>query len=136
MMSVHALLVVAMHSMRPPTIFDLPVSLTMNVERLNTQLTAICLVVTSQRIQTSEATVTPAVNSSKFQAFTRNMSESDEIELWCWVLGDTPNRVFSVSIKRSDTIYDLKIAIKGEKPPFKDIAADSLDLYKVGDWYW
>ncbi|KAF8336773.1 hypothetical protein F5887DRAFT_986435 [Amanita rubescens] len=58
------------------------------------------------------------------------MSESDEITLWCWVLGDSPNRVFSVSLKRSDIIYDLQIAIKGEKPPFKDIAADSLDVYK------
>jgi hypothetical protein len=58
---------------------------------------------------------------------------SDEIKLWCWVLGDTPNRVFSVSIKRSDTIHDLKKAIQGQKPSFKDISGDSLALFKVGE---
>ncbi|KAM6497143.1 hypothetical protein JOM56_007616 [Amanita muscaria] len=58
------------------------------------------------------------------------MSESDEIRLWCWVLGDTHKRVFSVFIKRSAPIEDLKIAIQGQKPSFKDIPADSIDLYK------
>ena len=60
------------------------------------------------------------------------MSESDEIRLWCWVLGDAHHRVFQVSIKRSATIHDLKKAIKGRKPSFKDIDADFIDLYKVG----
>ena len=63
------------------------------------------------------------------------MSESDEIRLWCWVLGDTPNQIFEVSIQRSATIYRLKIAIQGLKPSFKDISADSLELFKVGEWY-
>jgi hypothetical protein len=61
------------------------------------------------------------------------MSESDEIRLWCWVLGDTHNRVFEVSITRSATIRGLKKAIQGQKPSFKDIPANSLDLYKVGE---
>ena len=61
------------------------------------------------------------------------MPESDEITLWSWVLGDTHNRVFEVSIKRRATIDDLKIAIQGQKPSFKDIPADSLNLYKVGE---
>ena len=63
------------------------------------------------------------------------MSESDEVTLWCWVLGDTPKQVFKVSIKRSATIVDLKEAIQGKKPSFKAIPADSLDLFKVGEWY-
>ena len=63
------------------------------------------------------------------------MSESDEISLWCWVLGDTYDRVFEVSIKRNATIYDLKEAIQGRKPSFKAISAASLKLFKVGEWY-
>ena len=63
------------------------------------------------------------------------MSKStDEIKLWCWVLGDSPKRVFSVSIERSATIHDLKKAILREKPSFKDINADCLDLFKVSKW--
>ncbi|EDR08850.1 uncharacterized protein LACBIDRAFT_326431 [Laccaria bicolor S238N-H82] len=58
------------------------------------------------------------------------MSESDEIELWCWVLGDPYERVFSVTIKRSASIQDLKKAIKGEKQSFTGVDADSIDLYK------
>ncbi|KAK2467901.1 hypothetical protein APHAL10511_000196 [Amanita phalloides] len=53
-----------------------------------------------------------------------------EIRLWCWVLGDPHNRVFAVSIKRSASIDDLKIVIQGRKPSFRDIPADSIDLYK------
>ncbi|KAF8336080.1 hypothetical protein F5887DRAFT_1285507 [Amanita rubescens] len=58
------------------------------------------------------------------------MSESDEIKLWCWVLGDPRNQIFRVSIKRSAAIDDLKAAIHGRKPSFKDIAADSLRVFK------
>ena len=61
------------------------------------------------------------------------MSESDEITLWCWILGDTHKRVFPVSIKRSAPIHDLKRTIHGQKPSFKDIPVDSLDLYKVSE---
>jgi len=50
-----------------------------------------------------------------------------------WVLGDTHNRVFEVFIKRNATIDGLKKAIQGQKPSFKDIPADSLDLHKVGE---
>lgn len=59
------------------------------------------------------------------------MSESEEIRLWCWVLGDAHKRVFSVIIKRSARIGDLQKAIKEQKPSFKDIPADSIDLYKL-----
>ncbi len=51
---------------------------------------------------------------------------------WYWV-GDTHNRVFEVFIKRNATIDGLKKAIQGQKPSFKDIPADSLDLHKVGE---
>ena len=61
------------------------------------------------------------------------MSASDEIKLWCWVLGDRCERVFSVIIERSAHIEDLKKAIKGKKLSFKDISADSIDLFKVGE---
>ena len=63
------------------------------------------------------------------------MTESDKIRLWCWVLGDIPNQIFEVSIERSATIYSLKIAIQALKPSFKDISADSLELFKVVEWY-
>ena len=61
------------------------------------------------------------------------MSEPDEIMLWCWVLGDPPNRAFTVSIKPSAPIHNLKIAIQAQKPSFKDIASDALEVYKVGE---
>ena len=61
------------------------------------------------------------------------MSESDEIRLWCWVLGDEYQRVFSVIIKRSARIEDLQTAIQKRKPSFKDVNADTIELYKVGE---
>ena len=60
------------------------------------------------------------------------MSDSDKINLWCWVQGDTSDRVFSVSIERDVTIEKLKEAIKRRKSSFKDIAAQSLTVFKVG----
>ena len=55
------------------------------------------------------------------------MSETDEIKLWCWVLGDTHKRIFEVSVNRSANVYAFKKAIQGQKPSFKNIPADSLD---------
>ena len=60
-----------------------------------------------------------------------DMSDSDNIKLWCWVLGDKPARVFSVSIKHSADIEYLKKNIQKQKS-FEDITASALDLYKVG----
>ena len=60
--------------------------------------------------------------------------ESDEIRLWCWVLGDTPNEIFEVFIKRSATINRLKMAIQGLKQPFKDINAEALTPYNFLRW--
>jgi hypothetical protein len=57
---------------------------------------------------------------------------SDMLNLNCWVLGDDPQRVFSVKIAKSETVGGLKKAIKKEKEPeFDDYAADRLDLWKV-----
>ena len=63
------------------------------------------------------------------------MSESDEITLWCWVMGDAPRNAFSVFIKRSATIDLLKSAIHAQKRSFKDIDIPSLNIYKVGERY-
>jgi hypothetical protein len=62
------------------------------------------------------------------------MSKPDEIKLWCWVLGDPPNRAFTVSIELNAPIYNLKKAIHEQKPSFKlkGISVGSLDIYKVG----
>jgi hypothetical protein len=60
------------------------------------------------------------------------MSDSDNIKLWCWVLGDKSTRVFSVSIERSASIDYLREIIQRRKSSFEDIAASALDLYKVG----
>jgi hypothetical protein len=57
---------------------------------------------------------------------------SDMLNLNCSVLGDDPQRVFSVKIAKSETVGGLKKAIKKEKEPeFDDYAADRLDLWKV-----
>lgn len=62
--------------------------------------------------------------NSKFT--TPRMSEPDEIiKLCCWVLGDAYTQVFSVLIRRSAPIDDLRKAIQGRKPSFKDIFAGS-----------
>ena len=64
------------------------------------------------------------------------MSKPEEIKLWCWVLGDPPNRAFIASIKLSDPIYNLQKAIYEQKPSFKGvISIESLEVYKVGEWY-
>ena len=56
------------------------------------------------------------------------MSKPVEIKLWCWVLGDTSDQVFSVSLQLSATIEDLKVAIQTRKPSFKHISVDSLKV--------
>jgi len=61
---------------------------------------------------------------------------SDEIKLLCWVQGDSVDRGFVVRIKPSNTISDLRKAIKAEKPSFQKIDADSLRLWKVRLYRW
>jgi hypothetical protein len=61
---------------------------------------------------------------------------SDMLNLNCWLLGDDPRRVFSVKIAKSETVDDLKKAIKEDssrKNYFNDVDAADLDLWKVRD---
>ena len=68
--------------------------------------------------------------TSESGVFNSSLTNMSKITLWCWVLGDSHDRIFAVSIKRSDTIYNLKTAIHKLKPSFQEIDADTLDIYK------
>jgi len=61
---------------------------------------------------------------------------SDEIKLLCWVQGDRLDHCFMVRINPSNTIADLKKAIRAEKPSFQQIDPASLQLWKVGVCRW
>ena len=56
---------------------------------------------------------------------------TDMLTLFCWILGDNPQRVFHVEIASSKTVDDLKDAIKMETHRFDRIDADALRLWKV-----
>ena len=57
-----------------------------------------------------------------------------EISLTCWILGFDDTNAFPVDILRSQTVGHLKKAIKKEKDPMLNhIAADQLEIWKVGD---
>ena len=57
---------------------------------------------------------------------------SDQLELYCLVLNDDPNRIFLVKIANTKSVGALKKAIKEEKRPlFDNIPADSLVLWDV-----
>jgi len=51
------------------------------------------------------------------------------LALNCWILGDEPERIFTIEIPSSETVSVLEDAIK--KDGFCGIVADSLDLWKV-----
>jgi len=54
------------------------------------------------------------------------------LELYCWVLGDQADRVFPVKIAGTESVGNLKDAIKEKKKPaLEHITADSLTLWKV-----
>ena len=50
----------------------------------------------------------------------------DEIKLLCWVQGDSLDHGFVIRITPSNTIADLKRAIRAEKPSFQQIDPGSL----------
>ena len=87
--------------------------------------------------RTSELTAILA--SSGPYSWFRNNNErspmSDKIMLLCWVQGDRLDRGFLVRIKPSDTVADLKKAIRAEKSSFQKIDSDtdSLQLWKVSE---
>jgi len=52
----------------------------------------------------------------------------------CFVLGGDPNRVFEIKIAPTESVSALKKAIKEEKKQtFRDVDADTLQLWKVSD---
>jgi len=59
----------------------------------------------------------------------------DEMSLTCWIPGLGDANAFPVYAMRSQTVGHLKIAIKKMKEPsLNHIAADQLEIYKVGDF--
>ena len=62
---------------------------------------------------------------------TYSSTMTDILDLNCWILGDEPERVFTVKIASSETVSTLKDAIKEKKHRLRGIDADSLDLWKV-----
>jgi hypothetical protein len=53
------------------------------------------------------------------------------IDLYCWVKGDDLKRQFPVRMEPTDTVGQMKKAIRAEKQSFKGIDADILQLWKV-----
>ena len=61
---------------------------------------------------------------------------SGALLLFCWVKGDDPNQTFALRIASTQTIGDLKNAIKGKKQSkFRDVGADTLKIWKVSVSY-
>ncbi len=57
---------------------------------------------------------------------------SETITLLCWVLNTPINRIFPVKVGHDEIWGTVKGAIKEKKKPeFDDIAANTLDLWKV-----
>jgi Crinkler effector protein N-terminal domain len=57
---------------------------------------------------------------------------STTIKLWCWVYGDDLNRIFPVEIASTESVGDLKEAIKIENQlAFRHIGANALHLWGV-----
>jgi hypothetical protein len=57
---------------------------------------------------------------------------SDMLNINCWVLGDNPQRVFSLKIAKLEMVDALKKVIKNEKKhAFDGIDADLLNLWKM-----
>src|SRR6266487_6195252 len=59
------------------------------------------------------------------------MSDSNILELFCLVLGDEGQNAFKIKIAKTDTVSDLKDAIKDKNPQWGNIAARTLVLWKV-----
>ncbi|EGO18402.1 hypothetical protein SERLADRAFT_469055, partial [Serpula lacrymans var. lacrymans S7.9] len=53
-------------------------------------------------------------------------------KLNCWVYGEDVERISTVDISSSETVYDLKEAIKNKNSSqFRDVEAKYLDLYSI-----
>jgi hypothetical protein len=54
------------------------------------------------------------------------------LSLNCYVLGDHPDRIFTVKVPTTDNVSILKSLIKkGKASPLKDIDVSDLDIWKV-----
>lgn len=56
-----------------------------------------------------------------------------ETSLACWIIGLENSSVFLVRTLRSETVYDLKKAIRKEEPMLNHITADQLEIWKASD---
>jgi len=57
---------------------------------------------------------------------------SETITLFCWVIGTPTTQIFPVDVEPNKRWGHAKMAIKkAKKPEFDDIAADTLELWKV-----
>jgi hypothetical protein len=61
------------------------------------------------------------------------MSDSGLLSLNCWVHGDKSKYVFLVEIAGHKNVGALKDTIKDKKKQFKDVDADTLELWKVSN---
>ena len=61
---------------------------------------------------------------------------SDKIRLLCWIQGDGPNHVFAIRVGLSDSIIELKEAIREKNVEFQYFSANYLEPWKVGELFW
>jgi hypothetical protein len=59
----------------------------------------------------------------------------ETIDLVGLVQGDELRRAFYVQMKPTNDVFDTKQAILSEKPSFKGINAEALQLWKVREWF-
>ena len=65
------------------------------------------------------------------------VAASEEIELFCFIIGDEPNNVFPIQIEKDRTICNIKAKIKDEnKHALRGIDAKSLVLWMVSNFHW
>jgi hypothetical protein len=65
------------------------------------------------------------------------MDDEIELSLTCWIPGLENANAFTIYVPRSKTVDHLKDAIKKKKEPILNhVAADQLEIWKVGDFVW
>ena len=55
------------------------------------------------------------------------------VDLFCLIQGDDVKRQFPVRMEPTDTVAQMKKAIRAQKQSFKGVDADILQLWKVRD---
>jgi len=62
------------------------------------------------------------------------VATSEEIELFCFIIGDEPNCVFPIQIAKDQTVGNMKAKIKEEnKHTLRGVDARRLVLWMVSD---